>query len=287
MLFLVTASLIWAFSFGLIKSFAGGIDPFVLGTARTGIAALFFLPWFTGKRSFQLSRQIMIKAMICGFLQIGLMYGPYLLSFRYLKSHEVALFTMTTPVWMALIIATEKRRLTWTMILAAALATAGGVIAAGGATTPDPAVFGIILVQISNILFSLGLVLWTRWIEPADHSQSALMFPFFLGAFVASTFLALILATDIKPFTSQEALIAIYLGVFASGLGFFLWNKGALRVGPVVLGAANNIKLPIAVLVSLTVFGESTNLINLSVGGVLILFAIWIASKRDRFSSMG
>ena len=71
----------------------------------------------------------------------------------------------------------------------------------------------------------------------------------------------------------------VYLGVVASGLGFFLWNKGATKVNAGTLAAFNNAVVPLAVLCSLFVFGEieslgTEDLLRLVLGGSLILGAV-------------
>lgn len=281
MLFLISASLIWAFSFGLIKAEASQIDPFILGAARTAMAAIFFLPWFLRSSPQATPRSLYIKAAICGFVQLGLMYGPYLLSFRYLKGHEVALYTMTTPILMALMIQLANRQVTWRLVFASLLATIGGMVAAGGNLNSSPVGLGIALVQLSNILFAVGVLLWTAWFSPIEHQQSKLMFPFFLGAFFASALLSVLFAKSWRPLSTNEWFVAIYLGVLASGVGFFLWNKGAMRVGPAVLSSANNMKLPIAVIVSLTVFHETADISKLLLGSSMIIAAIMLTARRD------
>ena len=279
MIWIISASLIWAFSFGLIKSKTAAIDPYVLGVARTGIAALFFLPWFLRESKIAIPRRTYVQAAICGFIQIGLMYGPYLLSFRYLKAHEVALSTMTTPIIMAVFIKMINREINWRLFAAVLLATAGGMLASGGSFSGMEGFHGFILVQLSNLLFATGLILWNRWISDVEAQQPKLMFPFFAGAFLASILLAIFLAKNLRPYTQDEWLLFAYLGVVASGIGFFLWNKGALKVSAGVLSAANNLKLPIAILVSLTVFGESADLIKLISGTALIVLGVKMASR--------
>ncbi len=69
----------------------------------------------------------------------------------------------------------------------------------------------------------------------------------------------------------------LYLGLLASGLCFFWWNKGAVLSNAGTLAAFNNLKIPLAVAVSLLVFGESANLIRLISGGAIILIAIWLS----------
>ncbi|HEY0880061.1 MAG TPA: EamA family transporter, partial [Archangium sp.] len=83
----------------------------------------------------------------------------------------------------------------------------------------------------------------------------------------------------LAPSTEQLATLG-YLGVVASGLGFFLWNRGATRVSPGTLAAMNNAKIPLAVAASLLVFGEQVDLVRLALGGVLLGGAVWLAERR-------
>ena len=76
----------------------------------------------------------------------------------------------------------------------------------------------------------------------------------------------------------------IYLGCIASGLGFFLWNKGATQTNHGILAAFNNAVVPLAVLCSLFIFGEARELntdtlIRLSMGSFLIFSSILICKK--------
>jgi len=78
----------------------------------------------------------------------------------------------------------------------------------------------------------------------------------------------------------KQAGTLLYLGVLASGLCFFWWNKGAVLTNAGTLAVFNNLKIPLAVAVSLLVFGESTDLPRLILGGGLMIFAIWISRRR-------
>ena len=62
-----------------------------------------------------------------GAVQFGFMYWSYLASFRYLQSYEVALFTVTTPLFVAALNDVTGRRFKpWNLL--AALLVVGGVV---------------------------------------------------------------------------------------------------------------------------------------------------------------
>ena len=82
----------------------------------------------------------------------------------------------------------------------------------------------------------------------------------------------------------------LYLGVVASGFGFFLWNKGAARTSPGTLAAFNNAVVPLAMACSLFVFGEiddisKESLLRLGIGSSLILMALILSRKTSSSTS--
>jgi len=305
MLWLLLASTIWGFSFGILKNLTISLDPFLVTTFRVGIAALFFLPWFLKgfivfyqnqtrpSQSTPLPNSLLMKniqAFICGAIQIGLMYGPYSLAFRYIKAHEVALFTMTTPLIMSVLITIltlfkephTNRKTLVRLVAAACLATIGGFIAVNNDHSSPEIAVGACLVQLSNIFFAAGLMLWTRWFDRNTETLQNLMTPFFLGALTSSMVLcAFSTESSILP-TPEQWLALAWLGAVSSGLGFFLWNKGALKVNETTLSVANNIKLPIAIVISIAVFGEQARALPLTVGVILITLALKLGTYQPK-----
>jgi drug/metabolite transporter (DMT)-like permease len=81
--------------------------------------------------------------------------------------------------------------------------------------------------------------------------------------------------------SATQAAVLGYLGVVATGLGFFLWNRGAVTAPAGALAVFNNLKIPAAVAVALTVFGEQTDLRRLALGGTVMLLAAGVAARRS------
>ena len=98
-----------------------------------------------------------------------------------------------------------------------------------------------------------------------------------MGAFLAAG-LSSLTFTDWSAFqiTTQQILVLAFLGSISSGLGFFLWNVGARKVNTGTLAIFNDLKIPLAVAVSLIFFGEKANIWNLLFGGVLVIGALWL-----------
>ncbi len=272
MLYLLTASIIWSFSFGLIGNVLSGLPIAWLALARLAIAAAVFLPFV---------RRIPIKtgaALIgIGMVQFGFMSLAYMSSFRYLKSHEVVLFTVMTPVYVALLNDLLSRKFHGANLMAALLAVCGaGIILWKGVSTEAPLI-GFLLVETSNICFALGQLAYREVL--ARHaelpSDRHVFFWLYLGGLIALSPLGLRDALISAPHpTAEQSAALIYLGVIVSGVSYFLWNCGARRVPAGALAVLNNLKIPLGVLVSLFVFGERTNLAGLTAGGVLVFAAI-------------
>jgi drug/metabolite transporter (DMT)-like permease len=71
-----------------------------------------------------------------------------------------------------------------------------------------------------------------------------------------------------------------YLGLIASGICFFLWNSGARQVGGAALAVLNNVKIPLAITVSLLVFREQADIHRLLAGGGLIVGAALLTLRK-------
>ena len=103
----------------------------------------------------------------------------------------------------------------------------------------------------------------------------------YLGALIVTGILAAIsTGGELPELNATHIWTLIYLGMLASGICFFLWNLGARRVEGGTLAILNNIKVPLAVAVSIIFFGESAGLTNLIIGGVIVLGALVIHERR-------
>jgi len=279
MLLLVAVSLLWAFSFGLIKGRLGGLDSAFVSAARLGLALLVFLPFFRWRG---LRARIAAQLAGLGAVQFGVMYLAYNESFRHLAAHEVALFTLTTPLFVTLLADAVERRFRATALAAAALAVAGTAVVVFSGAPLAPTLHGLALVQLSNAAFAAGQV-WYRELrrrETALRDAEIFALPY-LGSFALAAFVAL-LRVDFATLqvTREQWLTLAYLGVLASGAGFFLWNLGVTRVSAATAAVMNNAKIPLGIACAVLFFGESVNLPRLLLSLALLGAAIWLAERK-------
>ncbi len=283
MLPLLAASLIWAFSFGLIQHvlIGVGVGPFLVAEARLVLSALLFLPFLRLKG---LGAAAAGKLASLGAVQYGAMYALYLWSFQYLPSHQVALFTIFTPLYVALFFqGSLKRRQRGTVFLAAALATAGAGCIALSSADLGGTLKGFLLVQGSNLAFAFGQVRYRMLLRERPSLRDRDVFGLlYLGGAAAALPLALLEGGSLSGLEAGQVLTLLYLGLVPSGICFFLWNFGARRAKPGTVAAMNNAKIPLAVLVSLAIFGESFQIWRLLAGSAALVAAVLITEKFPR-----
>ena len=266
MFYLLTVSLVWAFSFSLIKDRLGGIDPSLLAFLRLALAFLVFLPFL---RPRGLGARRALRLVLLGALQFGVMYVAVMHSYRFLQAYQVAVLTIFTPLWVAFIEDVLRRRPTPRNYAGALLAVvgAGVIVLQGGGHSLAWA--GVLLVQIANLAFAAGQVLYRRLsLDRPDYQAFGLLY--LGGAIVAGLFGLASVDLATVQITASQAVTILYLGAVASGLCFFLWNRGATRVPVSALAVWNNGYIPLAVVVSLAFFGEKADLVRLAIGTALI-----------------
>ncbi len=276
---LLAASLIWGFSFGLIGQVLSGLPAAWVATARLAVAALVFLPF---------ARRVPVRAglslLAVGGVQFGLMYLAYTASFSHLRAYEVALFTVTTPLFVAALSDLLARRLTTANHLAALLAVCGAGLTLWRGLPGRGTLLGFLLVQAANLCFAVGQLGYRACFSGPGRAslrdRDVIFWPYLGG--LAALLPFVLWAGPLPPPTPTLKQLAalLYLGAIASGLGFFLWNAGARRVRPGVLAVANNLKIPFGVLCSLTLFGERAHPTALAAGGLLVAAALVPALRK-------
>ncbi|RTE67531.1 DMT family transporter [Amphritea opalescens] len=279
---LIAVTVLWAFSFSLIGVYlAGQVDAWFSVLMRVALATLIFLP-FLKLRQIQL--KVALQLMVCGAFQLGIMYGFYYQSFLYLSVPEVLLFTVMTPIYITLLNDLLDRRFNLGFIISALLAVVGAVtIRYQG--LDEGFLKGLFIVQGANLCFAAGQVGYKRIIakERPDLPQRTVFGWFFMGALAVVIPCYLILGNPDKlPTTTLQWSILTYLGIVASGLGYFAWNKGATLVSVGTLAVANNLLIPAGILVNVLFWNRDADILRLSIGGGIILLALVVNDKFNQ-----
>lgn len=278
MIYLFGTTLLWAFSFSLIGVYlAGQVDAWFSVLMRVALAMIVFLPFLKFR---SVKRSLALKLMAVGAVQLGVMYGFYYQSFLFLTVPEVLLFTVMTPLFVTLLNdALEKRFNGWFFVVAL-IAILGAVAIRYNGISGD-FIIGFLIVQAANLCFASGQVFYKRVMANEPHlSQHTVFGFFFIGAFIVAVLSFLIFGDMSKlPQTGLQWGILTYLGVVASGLGYFAWNKGATLVNVGALAVMNNLLIPAGILVNVVIWNRDADIIRLSIGAAIILLALVINQK--------
>ena len=288
--YLAIVSIVWALSFGLIGQALSEVDPFFAATMRLGIAGLVFIPFLRWSKIPHGSHFILVG---CGAVQFGVMYVCYMKAFQIApgQSHLVALFSILTPLYVVLINDLRKREFHPKYLYAALLAIAGAATIKARTGSMDSLWITFGLMQVAGLAFGFGQVYYRDWkrkhTEVKDHQIFALLYAGGFG--VAAIACAFFTNWERTQLDAKQLQVLAYLGIVASGLGFFLWNKGAAICRAGTLAAFNNAVVPLAMACSLFIFGEGSGLeggaiLRLILGSALIIAAVALAEKTAKSS---
>jgi drug/metabolite transporter (DMT)-like permease len=281
MLNLILVSLIWGFSFVIIKGSLTSLDSSFVSFARLLLSLLLFIPLLRPSGT-KLTEKVQL--MLIGGVQFGIMYIAYIAAFRDLPAHVIALLTTTTPMFVSIASSLYEGKIRAYTVLAAFLAVAGGAVL----QFPDQAfaanLRGIVLVQVSNAAFAFGQIAYRRWMAARPGLRDSSVFAFLYCGAVAVTIVASLATTDYPRLRigPSQWFALLYLGVIASGLSFFLWNMGSRKVSAGVLAIMNNMKIPVGVLASLLILREKTDWFRLLIGCGLMFAALYLNERMDR-----
>lgn len=277
---LIAVSIIWAFSFGLIKGKLTGLDSGLVASIRLILCFLCFVPFI-----FKVSQQKMrIRLMLLGVVQFGIMYLAYIKSYQYLPGYLVAVFTIFTPFYVIALnfIFDKSSRKGSTLgysLLAISISILGAAVIVFKSPGQDEYLTGFLILQCANIAFAIGQWNYQRWADQETNAGN--MAWMYLGA---AAFASLVSFPQINfselVITPEQGFVLLYLGTIASGLCFYLWNSGSKKVNPATLAVMNNGYIPIAVIASIVLFQEAVDLQRLLLGGGLIALSIWISITR-------
>ena len=274
--YLITVNLLWAFSFSLIGEYlAGRVDSDFAVLVRVAIAALVFIP-FTRWRG--LPGRLVAGLWLAGALQFGVTYLCLYRSFTVLTVPEVLLFTVLTPVHVALFDDLLNRRFNFWALAAALVAVLGAAIIRYDGITGE-FLQGFLLLQLANATFAAGQVLYKRLVRkyPSELPQRQRFGYFFVGALLVAL-PAWLLFGDPQRLPAGELQwgVLVWMGLLATALGQFWWNKGATEVDAGTLAVMNNLHVPVGLLLNLLIWNQHADLPRLALGGAVIVASLWV-----------
>ena len=277
MIYLILVSILWSFSFGIIKYGLSGIDSSFISLMRNLIAFLFFasLSLYNFKKFI-----FDIKLILIGAIQFGLMYVLYIQSYQYLPAYLIATFTITTPIFIGIFSQLlQNKSFSLTGIFSILLVVLGSLMMRFNIVNPLDYWLGFFLIQCANICFAIGQIMFKKWYS--KNTSVDIIYNFsqmFFGAVLITSMFSIINSTNIGMLNTYNLFALLFLGLFSTGFGFLAWNLGSLQVSNERLAVMNNVVIPIAIFNSFLIFGEAINPMLFIPGLVLFYLAFKIVS---------
>lgn len=277
MAYLIAISILWSFSFGIIKYGLAGIDSSFISFARNVIALTFFSSvtiYNIKKFSFDL------KLVGIGALQFGLMYIFYIESYQYLPAYLIATFTITTPIYVVLASKyLNGNSLNRNGIYAILLVIIGSYLMRFNSLNLEDYMLGFVLIQCANIFFATGQILFKKWNDKNKDKDIVHNFSqLFFGATLITSIFYSLGSSESVILTQSNLFSLLFLGIISSGIGFLMWNIGATKVSAEKLAIMNNAVIPIAIFNSYLIFGEEINFILFFPGLIFFYLAFKLIS---------
>ncbi|MFG6667560.1 carboxylate/amino acid/amine transporter [Halomonas sp. HNIBRBA4712] len=274
--YLVAVTALWAFSFSLIGVYiAGQVDNYFAVLLRISLALLVFLPFMRLKL---LTKRAIVALTTLGAVQLGVMYLFIYHAYLLLSVPEVVLFTIFTPVYIALLDDLLFKRFTPIYLVTAVLAVLGAaVIRFEGVDSGFW--LGFLVVQGANLCFAIGQVGYRRLAanHPGDLPWHNVFGWFFVGALLVALPAFLLMGNaQALPTTPTQWGVLAWLGLVSSGIGYFAWNQGATRVDAGTLAVMNNVLVPAGLIVNVVIWNRDADLGRLALGGAIILASLWL-----------
>ena len=279
MFYLLITTIIWAFSFSIIGNYLSPtIDPWSLSFFRIAIALIIFLPVI----DINISKKRMIIMAGIGAIQIGIMYIFYLNAFRFTTVPKILLFTIFTPIYVTLISDLIEKRIRKTFFVLSLGSVLGALIIRLTAIDLND-ILGFLLIQGANISFAFGQVLYRFFNKgqmKSDYNLNEFVY-FYIGALVVAS-IGCIINVDkiVLPQSLTQWGFIFWMGAIASGLGYYLWNRGATLVSAGTLAVMNNLVIPLGLIIEIIIFSRSVNMSTFIIGTLIIISSIYLSLKK-------
>lgn len=232
-LYLVLAASIWGGMYVVSKIVLVFVSPLLLLWLRYVVAlvALVVLVWVS-RQSWRIRVQDLWLIAGVGLTGYALSVWAQFVGTALTSAQMGAMITSATPAFMVVFARIlRKERMTRRKAFAVALATVGVLLIVGIGGMGHSNQWGVLALTLAAITWALMSVLVTG--VPKEYSQLVVTMYAIAFATLVITPLSFTQLHEVPSVLSHPLLVGgvLYLGVIATALAFFLWNKGLLMVG--------------------------------------------------------
>ncbi|MDR1435953.1 MAG: DMT family transporter [Puniceicoccales bacterium] len=257
LLYLLVTSIIWGLSYGINCRAMDFATAPAMGLLFGFIGAVTFCP-FALHNSL---KKLRLKFAAVGAVQLGLMYFFYQNAMAHLESHQVALMSLGTPIFVGIFADVFERKPPWRRLLFALASVGACSFAVGGNLQGKHMLRGFIECQAANAFYGLGQVLYGRMKRAhGDAADRSALFWMNLGSLLPLWAAMVLLPAERPPVhfagTAEQLTILLFLGVLSGTIGNYLWNKGIAMADSGTVLICNNFPVIFGLFFGRLLFGE-------------------------------
>lgn len=282
--------LIWGTTWIGIKAGVDAVPPLFFAGTRFTAAGAILLVIVVWRNPTVFARSDLTRVVLSSLFMITLCYGPLFWAMRFLDSGTTAVLELAlTPIaLMVFAVALKEERFTWSKTIAIAVGVIGLAVLFGRSaaqgwadqnTSATTQIYGVIAITTAAFSYGLGSAVARPLLRvyPAGLVAGATTL---IGGVALLT-----LSFSFEP-NAMEALSGdwgvaawsgwLFLVVFGSLIGYSVYMRLLRDIGASRAGMYSFVSPVIAVLLGVTILGETLNAID-AVGMTIMLGAAWLA----------
>jgi drug/metabolite transporter (DMT)-like permease len=279
---LIAVMIVWGSTFVVTKAAIVELPPLTLAFVRVAIGTLVLLP-FAWRRMNSGQSLPWRWLWSMGFIGVALYYVVFNWSLALTSAAQGALVQSSIPAVTACIAMLWLREdASRARILGIALSIAGVLVVfaeggQGSANAPSPV--------LGNALMFASVVCWGLYTSLAKRvaqydSMVITTFVTGIGALLLLPLAAIELWSEGIPHPGPNAWLgAVYLGVFASGAGYLLYNYSLKHMAATQVGVFTNLIPIVGVLTGVIALGEPLSW-QAIVGGAIVMSGVALTTRR-------
>ena len=280
---LLAVMVVWGSTFVVTKAGMAELPPLTMAFIRVSIGTLVLLPIAVPRMRASQATLPWKWIWLMGLVGVTLYYVVFNSSLAYTSASQGALVQSSIPAVTALIAVLWLREAASRMrVFGIALSIVGVLIVfAGGSTQASGAAPQPVL---GNLLMFASVVCWGWYTAMAKRVAES-------DAIVVTTWVTGIGAAMLLPLAAYELwgqslprpsagawLGVAYLGVFASGAGYVLYNFALKGMAASQVGVFTNLIPIVGVLTGVVALGEPLAW-QAIVGGIVVMLGVWLTSR--------
>jgi len=277
---------IWGSSFSITRSVMGRLPPFFFAFMRFSVATLSLLfYWFLQRRKITWPDKLPWFTLFCmGLTGVTFFYIFFNWSLLYTNASTGAMLQGFIPaciVLLAVIFLGEK--ISVRQLLGIIVSLVGVVLVSSGSV---PAAIGD-RPLLGNFLMIVSVISWA--IYTILSRKTAQIHPLIVTSIISVIGTVLLIPAVLVESRGQvwpvmsgmDWLSTLYLGILASAIGYFLYNRALEHLTASQVGIFLNLDPVVGAVIAVVVLKESIGLWQIA-GVVLILGGVWWSSFRSR-----